>query len=268
MSFLTDKIITDKLIIPYIKFGRGEKTLVILPGLSVQSVIPSAASIERQYEAFCGDFTVYLFDRRENAPEDYSVYDMAHDTAEAIKEIGLSDICLFGVSQGGMMAMLIAADYPELVSRLALGSTAAYVEKSSSSVLDEWINLAEAGNAEALYLSFGEKLYSKAFFERYRSAFVKIAKTVTEDDLKRFLKLAKGSVGFDAKNKIVSVKCPVIAIGDTGDKVLGADSTPEIARLLKDKPDFETYMYSGYGHAVYDTAPDYTQRLFDFFTKE
>ncbi|MBQ3904738.1 MAG: alpha/beta fold hydrolase [Eubacterium sp.] len=267
MSYITDKVVTNEYVMPYIRFGKGKKTLVILPGLSVQSVIPSAASIEKQYEIFCSEYTVYLFDRREDIPEKYSVSDMAADTAKAIKELGLSDICLFGVSQGGMIALIIAAEYPNLVKKLALGSSAAFVTEGSSAVLKEWLNYALEGNAQKLYLSFGEKLYSEEVFERFKDAFIKISKTVTESDLKRFVTIAKGSEGFDVRDKICRINCPVLAIGDTGDKVLGADSTPAMAELFKNNPCFDMYMYSGFGHAAYDTAPDYTQRLYDFFNK-
>ena len=92
-----------------------------------------------------------------------------------------------------------------------------------------------------------------------------MAKTVNENELKRFITLVKGTEGFDARNRMSSIKCPVLAIGDTTDQVLGADATPQIAALQKENPRFEMYMYSGYGHAVYDTAPDYTHRLYIFF---
>ncbi|MBR7072871.1 MAG: alpha/beta hydrolase, partial [Eubacterium sp.] len=180
MSYITDKVVTNEYVMPYIRFGKGKKTLVILPGLSVQSVIPSAASIEKQYEIFCSEYTVYLFDRREDIPEKYSVSDMAADTARAIKELGLSDICLFGVSQGGMIALIIAAEYPNLVKKLAFGSSTACVTEGSSAVLKEWLSYALEGNAEKLYLSFGEKLYTKKFFEKFSDAFIYISKTVTE----------------------------------------------------------------------------------------
>ena len=268
MSCLTSRVIADDFIIPYIKFGTGEKTLVILPGISIQSVLPMAASVEKQYELFCRDYTVYLFDRREDMPEEYSVYDMARDTAGAIEKLALCDICLFGVSQGGMMAILIAADYPQIVSRLALGSSAAYITKDSVEGLMEWLSFAEAGDAQKLCLSFGEKVYSSEFFEQYKNAFRYLAKTVEKKDLKRFITLVKGTEGFDARDKMAEIKCPVLAIGDSDDRVLGASSTPQIAELQKSNPDFEMFMYSGMGHAVYDTAPDYANRLFAFFSKE
>ena len=268
MSCLTEKVSTGKYTIPYIKFGSGDKTLVILPGLSVQSVLPMAPAIEKQYNAFCEDYTVYLFERRESMPESYSVYDMAADTATAIKELGLSDICLYGVSQGGMIAILIASEHPRLVKKLALGSSSAYISKEIGIGLNEWYSYAQNGDAEKLCLSFGEKVYSSEIFEQYKKAFVKMAKMVEESDLKRFATLVKGTEDFDARDLMAGIKCPTLAIGDTSDMVLGADSTPQIAELQKNNPCFEMYMYSGYGHAVYDTAEDYVGRLFDFFGKE
>ncbi len=268
MSCLTEKVTANEYTVPYIKFGSGKKTLVILPGLGIQSVIPFASAIKKQYESFCKDYTVYLFERREDMPKAYSVYDMADDTAKAINELGLSDICLFGVSQGGMMAMIIASEFPQLVGKLALGSSAAFVSQESEKVLSEWLSLAQSKDTQGLYLSFGEKVYSAEFFQQHKSAFEDMAKTVTEKDLKRFITLVKGMQGFDAREIIADIKCPVLAIGDTSDNVLGSESTPLIAQLMKNKTNFEMYMYSGCGHAAYDTAEGYTNKLSEFFNKE
>ena len=48
------------------------------------------------------------------------------------------------------------------------------------------------------------------------------------------------------------------------DAVLDADATMEIAEQLDDRPDFRLYMYIGYGHAAFDTAPDYRNRIMEF----
>ena len=61
------------------------------------------------------------------------------------------------------------------------------------------------------------------------------------------------------------IRCPVLALGDAGDEVLDADATMEIAQELDFRPDFRLYLYTGYGHAAFDTAPDYRKRLLDFF---
>ncbi|MBP5155111.1 MAG: alpha/beta hydrolase [Clostridia bacterium] len=259
---------SDDLEMEYMRFGTGKKIFVILPGLSVQSVLASAPSIEKQYGAFCEEYTVYLFDRRRDLPEGYTVYGMAEDTANAMESLGLEDVCLFGASQGGMMAQAIALERPGLVKKLALGSSACRISAKSRAVLEEWLGFAKAGDAKKLYVSFGEKLFPAETFAQYRDAFEMMSQSVTADDLKRFITLAEASVGFDVKDRLKEIKCPVLALGDLKDAVLGAGATLEIADALSGNPGFELYMYPGYGHAAYDTAPDYKQRLLSFFSKQ
>ncbi|MCR5207674.1 MAG: alpha/beta hydrolase [Eubacterium sp.] len=265
MKFITDKAVTEASEIEYIRFGSGDKTLVILPGLSVQSVIPSAPAIAKQYEALCDEFTVYLFDRRSVLPDTYKIADMARDTAEAIKTIGLKDVCLFGVSQGGMIAIEIAARYPGLVNKMVLGSTACRIDDERIAAVSEWIELAKKAKSEELYLTFAKYVYPESFYNEYRKAFAVLSRTVTDSDLERFTILAEGIKGLDLTENVKKIECPVLVIGDSDDAVLGPDASEEIAELLKNG---SLYMYSGYGHAVYDMAPDYIQRLLSFFTRD
>ena len=97
--------------------------------------------------------------------------------------------------------------------------------------------------------------------EQYREALVKTASTVTDEELKRFVTLAEGIRGFDVTDELDGIRCPVLAIGDYADRVLDADATMEIAEKLDERQDFRLYLYAGYGHAAYDTAPDYLDRV-------
>ena len=129
MSEIVKTITTNEFTMDYVSFGKGERALIIIPGLSVQSVMGSADAIAQAYDLLTEDFTLYVFDRRKDLPSSYSVQDMARDTAAAIKELGLNEVSIFGASQGGMIAMLIAIDNPGLVSKLFLGSTSSCISK-------------------------------------------------------------------------------------------------------------------------------------------
>ena len=260
-----DTVRTESFTMDYMRFGTGRKTLVILPGLSVQSVMKFSDAVAESYRLLTDDFTVYLFERRNELPPSYSVYDMARDTAEAIRVLNLSGVYLFGVSQGGMIAMKIAADNPGLVASLILGSTSASVNQTQFSVIDEWIQFAKAGNAEGLYLSFGEKVYPESVFEQSRNILIDSAKTVTPEELSRFVILSEGTKDFDLSDDLKKIACPVLVIGSKDDKVLGGEASVKIFESLKDKPGCELFMYDGYGHAAYDTAPDYRERMLKFF---
>ncbi|MBR6314090.1 MAG: alpha/beta fold hydrolase [Clostridia bacterium] len=249
----------------YFRFGTGKRTMVILPGLSVQSVLPFAGAVAQAYDVLTRDFTVYLFERRKDLPPTYQIDDMARDTAAALEALGLRDVCLFGASQGGMIAMTLAVSFPALVKKLAIGSTAADIQEAQMRVIARWIDLAKAQDGVGLYLDFGRHIYPPETFESYRAALTAAGKRVTAAEFERFTILAAGTQGFSVLDRLGEIRCPVLAIGATDDAVLGCDATRRIAQAFAGRPDFEVYYYTGCGHAAYDTAPDYKARLLRFF---
>ncbi len=56
-----------------------------------------------------------------------------------------------------------------------------------------------------------------------------------------------------------------LVLGSKDDQVVGAEASQSMADKLKD---CELYMYEGFGHAAYDTAPDYKDRILEFLKKE
>ena len=250
----------------YFKFGSGKDTMVIIPGLSVDGVMKYADAVATAYAPMADAYTIYVFERRKDLPKEYSVYDMARDTASAIRTLGLKDIYLFGASQGGMISMTIAIEEPELVKKLVLGSTAAGVDDEQyQKAVGEWVQFAKEGKKEELYLSFGEAVYPEAIFKQARGMLVEGAKAVTEEDLSRFVILAEAVQGFDVSDKLTKISCPVLVIGSKDDAVLGGEASESLFESFKDRSDCELYMYEGYGHAAYDLAADYKERLLCFF---
>ena len=257
---------TNGFTMDYFQFGHGKQALVILPGLSVESITKYADVIPEAYAPLTENFTIYVFDRRNELPATYSVLEMAEDTAAAFRALGLAQVSLFGASQGGMMAMIIAAEHPELVGKLILGSTSSCVEPAQYQTFEKWIQLAKEGNAADLYRAFGEAIYPPHVYEQARDNLTACAENVTEKELKRFMILAEGMKGFDVRDKLQSIACPVLVIGSLDDHVLGAKAIEEIAKRLNNRAGVELYMYDGYGHAAYDTAPDYKARLLHFLS--
>ena len=251
----------------HFKFGHGKRTLVILPGISVQSVMLYAGSIAGAYGIFAASHTVYVFDRRKELPASYSVRDTARDTAEAFRLLGLDGIDLFGTSQGGAVALAIAAEHPEMIHKLVLGSTSAYVDEAHYRIFESWADLARAGRRAELYLAFGEAVYPRDIFEQSRGLLTELSESVTDEDLARFIIQSEAMRGIDLRAELPKISCPALVIGSLDDEVLGADASVQIAKSLKGQKGTVLYMYSGYGHAVYDTAPDYKERLLSFLAQ-
>lgn len=259
---------TDDFEMEYFTFGNGKKFFVLLPGLSIQSVLGAKEAVEEKFGFANDEFTTFLFDRRKDVPDGYTIYDMADDTAVAMKELGISDAYIFGASQGGMIGLVLAIRYPELVKKLALGSTSSHVLPEQRKVIDEWIRLAKEKDKMGLCHEYGKEIYPQAVYEQCKDYFTSVAESVTDAELEKFIILARSILDFDVTADLKKISCPVIALGEYNDEVLDSDATMIIAENLDYRPDFVLYMYNGYGHAAFDTAPDYTKRVFDFFMKE
>lgn len=248
----------------YFSFGHGAKPLVILPGLSIQSVMGSADAITEAYQLFAEDYTVYVFDRRNELPPSYTVFDTARDTATAIHALGLERASIVGASYGGMAAMVIATQQPKLVEKMVSASSSVRVTEEDFKTIGSWVRLAEEGDAEGLYLAFGEALYPLAVYKQSRDLLIDMAKTVTKEELRRFIIFAEGMKGFDITDRLDQIQCPALAIWDRQDRVFCAAAMENLVQTSGQRSAFEVFLYDGYGHAVYDMAPDFKERMLRF----
>lgn len=248
----------------YTMFGRGSRTFVIIPGLSVHSVMGSADAVAEAYSSFADDYTVYLFDVAENISEGCTMEDLAEYTAKAMEALGLKNADIFGVSQGGMMAQCIAIDHPELVHSLILGSTLSRSNPTFTALISDWIRLAEEKDEPALLKSFVDNVYSEATVTAYGDMLISSNQGISDEEYRRFLIQANAIRDFDCYSELQKIQCPVLVLGSEGDKAVTPEGSREIAEVLG----CEIYMYGeNYGHGVYDEAPDYKQRCLDFLTK-
>ena len=105
MDYKTETITAGGAVIEFFRFGKGSKPLIVLPGLSIKSILMYKAAVAIALDAFGEDHEVFVFDRRKNFPDSYPVEDMAKDYINAFEKLGLKDIALYGISQGGMIAL-------------------------------------------------------------------------------------------------------------------------------------------------------------------
>ena len=252
----------------YAKFGTGARPLVLLPGMSLKSTMSVASMVADSYKIFKDDFTVYLFDRKKDFGETYPMEQMAADTAEAMDSLGIERACMIGISQGGMIAQLIAEENPQKVERLVLGSSASRLNDMSRAVMTEWKRLADAGNVEALCSNFIDKVFSAETIRKYKKSLMRLNANASEQDMKRFCVLARACLDFEAYENLAKLKCPTFVLGAELDQTLGVIASREIAEVLKQNGvPVELYVYENYGHAAYDEAPDYRSKILDFLKR-
>ena len=251
----------DGIKMDYAVFGNGKKTLIILPGLSLKKVTPNVKSLERLFSAFTEKYTVYVFDRRSNSEIGYTVKAMAEDTVKIIKCIGIEKADFYGTSQGGMIAQCIAISHPETVNKLVLASTLSRGNETSEKVTSNWVKLAKEGKVQELIEDMTDKIYSENTLNKLRNVIIALNKNISEEETEKFIINASACFGFDVYSELDKIKAPLLVLGSKGDQVLTGEASLEIAEKLNCR----LYMYDeSFGHAVYDEAADFRDRIYSF----
>ena len=248
---------------PYISFGGGEKTLVIIPGLRTSGIEGSAVFVAWYYRMFAREYTVYLFDRKDALPDRVTIHGLAEDTAEAMNRLGLSNAYVYGASQGGMIAQDLAVHHPELVKKLVLAVTLSRTNATAETVIHHWIDLIERDAVQEMAADYMYKGCSEAYLKRYKAAvpwLTKLQKTMPKD---RLLKLTRSCLTCDTYDQLDRIQCPVLVLGGGKDQIVTGEASLEIARKLN----CEYYIYEDLSHEAYNEAKDFNQRIYEFFQK-
>ncbi|MBR4953177.1 MAG: alpha/beta hydrolase, partial [Oscillospiraceae bacterium] len=216
----------------YITFGNGARPLIMIQGLNTRGIDGAAASLAYMYRMFAKDYTVYLFDRRQNLREGVTVRELAADIASAMDALSLKNADVFGVSQGGMIAQYLAIDRPDLVRKLVLAVTLSRNNDTVCSVVGSWIEMTERGDMKALVADMAEKMYSEAYLKRYRPLLPLLTVLQKPKDVPRFINLAKACLTCSAYDELDKISCPVLVLGGKQDKIVGSDACSEISEKL------------------------------------
>lgn len=249
--------------IEYIKFGNWEKVFVIIPGLSLKSVLISEEAIVASFSEFTNDFKIYLFDRIKDIPDNYSIYDMAEDTYNAMINIWIKSCNIFWASQWWMIAQCIAIKHPDFIEKMILGSTTCKIESTALKIISERIELAKLDKISELNKKFLTDIYCEETIKKYWEFILQANADVTDEEIQRFIKLAAATLDFDIEKDLWDIKCTVWAVWSNDDQIFRWETTKYLAKRLN----CESYLYNWYGHAVYDEAPDFRNRMLKLLNK-
>ncbi len=251
----------------YVSFGHGSKNVIVLPGLSdgLATVKGKDMLLRKPYKPFFRDFTVYMFSRRNDIPREYTIRQMAEDQASALRALGIEHTSVLGVSQGGMVAQLLAAYHPELVDKLVLAVTAPGVNDIVRGCVTRWIAFAEEGKHKELMIDTAEKSYSEAKLKKYRKIYPFLGMVAKPSDYGRFLTNARAILGCDTVGELGKITAPTLIIGGSEDHIVGVRASHDLNEGIAGS---ELYIYDGLGHASYEEAPDFYDRVFGFLRRQ
>lgn len=250
----------------YIRFGKGHKTLIMLPGLGdgLTTVKGTALPMSLMYRAYARDYTVYMFSRRNHLPQGSTTRTMAHDLKLAMDALGIEKADLMGVSMGGMIAQHFAADYPERVGRLVLVVTCAEPNPVLSESVREWTQCAQRGDHTALMESNVRRMYSAAYYQKSKWLIPIMGLLTRPKSYERFFIQAQACLQHDAAGRLADIAAPTLVIGGGLDLALGGEASRQIACAILNA---QLKLYPHAGHALYEEEKDFHQIVLDFLAK-
>ena len=244
----------------YIRFGAGRKTLVMIPGVGdgLKTVRGMALPFAVLYRSLARGFTVYVFSRRRELSPGMTTRDMAEDLNSALEALGLSEIALVGVSQGGMISQWLAIDHPEKVEKLVLTVTLSRPNDMIREVIARWTDMARRGDYRGIMLDTAERSYSEKRLKQARLEYKLLGNVGKPKSFDRFLIQAASCVTHNAYDQLDRIACPTLVIGGHEDRIVTGAASEEIADRI---PGCQLYMYDGLGHGLYEEAPDFLTRV-------
>ncbi|MBR5564658.1 MAG: alpha/beta hydrolase [Roseburia sp.] len=250
----------------YISFGTGKRVFIMIPGLGdgMMTVKGKALPFAWEYRKFAKDFTVYLFSRKNELEEGYSIRDMARDLKIAMDKLRIEKADIMGVSQGGMIAEYMAIDYPEVVNKLILVVTVGRQNECIQSNVKRWIELAEQNRYGEAMKDITVRMYTPEYIQRYRLILGVLGLFPGPKNKIRFLRMAKSCAEHSLYEELREIKAPTLIVGGERDQTVTGEASKEIAEQIDN---CELYMYAEYGHGLYSEAKDFNQRVYDFLLK-
>ena len=196
---------------------------------------------------------------------------MAADTAGVMDALSIGSAHFFGVSMGGLVAQVLALDYPERVKKVALGCTTHGGRQAVQPEREVMEILAKASDPTIPVEESVRLRLPVIFAERF----------IREEPerLEEFVRLsiqhwptpegAAGQLGalsvFNVKKRLGEIRCPVLAITGSEDRMM----PPENSKLLAEGiAGAEHYVVDGTGHSFFLEKPDEVNGvLIDFFSR-
>ena len=180
-----------------------------------------------------------------------------------VKELHIESADVFGVSQGGMIAMALTLEHPDRVDKLVLGVTSSRANENIKQVVNRWVICAKNKDHVTINKETFSLMYTDKYLKKYKILMPLLIRIIKPKNFHRFEILASAILDFDCYDRLNEIKCPVLVLGGEQDKITTSKASVEIAEKLK----CEIHIYPQYGHAAYEEAKDFNNRVYEFLLK-
>jgi 3-oxoadipate enol-lactonase len=244
--------------------GKGDRTLVL-----VHEMGGSLESWDDLAPRFAETRRVLRYDARgaglsHKARGELSVDTMADDIAALLDALGIAGkVALAGIAVGGAIALHFAARYSERASAVAVGSPATGIAPERRvAALERVAKIEAAGMAfaveDSMLNGYAPELRGDLKrFERYRARWL-------GNDPASYATVWRMLAGADMQDELASLRCPVLVIGGSLDRV----RPPPLAKATASAIPGARYVEVRTGHYMAVQTPDLLFDCIDAFLNE
>jgi pimeloyl-ACP methyl ester carboxylesterase len=220
-------------------------------------------------DAMAEHFTVIEFDLRgygfsDRPVQHYSMEVWADDCAALLEDIGVERAHVHGTSMGGMVAIKLAAKYPEKVDGLIIDCASAKSDFTCRARFEVWKALAQAYGmgSRPLALELATQAASRGFLDTPRGPeIVEVIQGVLERNcsVEIFCAACDAMIEMDLADDLPKISAPTLVMDGDEDILTPLDQGPQglgnraIAELI---PNADLYVIEGVGHTNLMEAPE------------
>lgn len=256
--------------LPYYRFGRGDRPLVVLPGandaFAGETDLQTGGLLARElYGRFAADFDVWVVSRPRGLAGGTTTRGMAADVARLLRHLGPDPVDVLGISMGGLVATHLAADYPSLVDRLVLGATAARLGEDGRRTVERWREHAANGDWRALAVDTVDETYGRPRSWLYPPGLLGLPRAVLRPpNLTDPLVSFRATLDHDGTAALGAVDAPTLVVGGADDRLFPPALQREAASLAGGRAE----VVEGTGHGVFEERKGAFDRTVASFLRE
>jgi 3-oxoadipate enol-lactonase len=243
--------------------GKGDRTLVL-----VHEMGGSLESWDEIVPRFAGSRRVLRYDTRgagmsQKVRGELGIDTMADDIAALLDALGIAgNVALAGIAVGGAIALHFAARYPERTSAVVVGSPATGIAPDRRAAALERVAKIEAGGMAFAVENAMQNGYAPELrgdirrFERFRARWL-------GNDPQSYATIWRMLAGTDMQGELTRLRCPVLVIGGSLDRVRPPPFAQEVAKAIPGA----RYMEVRTGHYMAVQTPGLISDCIDDFLR-
>jgi 3-oxoadipate enol-lactonase len=257
------RVVTGRLTMNMVEAGSGPAVLLI-HGLGWDHSLwnPTVERLAPHYRVIAADTRGHGGSDQPDGPYDMEMF--ARDYAALADALGISRVCVVGLSQGGMVAQKLALLRPDLVAALVLVSTSCKSDPSLRDNMEARIAaMDKAGPAAAAGIA-AESIFSPAWRSANTAALQRFIAWRSAMPAAPLNSATRALYDFNLSGDLPRIAVPTLVVAGQEDVLTRPKGMEEIAALI---PGAEYRLIAGTGHMIPVEQPAALAALLDAFLK-